>query len=743
MKNEIKTTPIDPYIIERHQRTSLELLYDDETIFSIANGIIGTRGHFAEGYGAGNDYPQTFLNGFYNVYSFTYEENSIHFPQLGQTIVNLPDGSPILIKVKGQYLQMANANLVKLQRNYDLKQGLTSRFAQYKTLDGYLFDIVEEKIISPYDQTLIITKFKVSSSNYEGPITIESLLRMPRIKKGNGLDPRLAKGMINLILNRLDVINNECILEATTTKTNKDITCKVKHDLDFQYVIENDYICAHQVHEIRENQPFVVTKYVKYETEDFGKTKTMYQTFDAYLAKKSHEMNEFWNHHQIVLSDLIKNQRINYHVYQLASSGGVDPKLQIPAKGLSGEGYEGHYFWDTEIYMIPYFILTDPKKAKNLLMYRYSKLAEAKQEAQKLGVSRGVKIPWRTINGFETSPYFLAGSAQIHINSDLAYAIMQYYYATQDEQFMINYGFELLLETALFMLDYGTFIDDTFHINQVTGPDEYTVLVNNNYYTNSMAKKHFEAVAHYWLTHHERIRPVLNKIGVDKKDLEILLKAAKHIVLTVDPKQKLIEQHQGFKNLKSLDENTFNQLKKPVLLNYHPLFVYRHQILKQADAVLAMVLLNESDQQTYEHTYEYYLKRTTHDSSLSKCMYGIAAYHLNKDEADQYFADALALDLENRHYHTKHGLHTANLGGTYLMLAYGIFGLRLENILCIKPAKTNIEYVSMVIQYQGRKLTLTIENNTFILKTDQKIKVNIDNQIIDIENEFRSSIKLA
>ena len=228
---------------------------------------------------------------------------------------------------------------------------------------------------------------------------------------------------------------------------------------------------------------------------------------------KKKSRKSFWDKTYIDISDVEIEQALRYNLYQLNQSASTNHHMHIAAKGISGEGYEGHFFWDTEVYMLPFFILTDPKKAKELLLYRYFKLDESRNEARQLGIKRGAKIPWRTINGKEASPYFLAGSAQVHINSDISLAIINYYHATRDIDFMFKYGLEIILETALFLLSYGHFKDDKFHIFNVTGPDEYTVLVNDNYYTNKAAKEHFKFASEFIEKHKKDIQTVLEKIG--------------------------------------------------------------------------------------------------------------------------------------------------------------------------------------------------------------------------------------
>jgi alpha,alpha-trehalose phosphorylase len=229
-------------------------------------------------------------------------------------------------------------------------------------------------------------------------------------------------------------------------------------------------------------------------------------SFEDAQMKQNEAVSRIWNHVHLDLQDESINSALTYHMYQLYVSGAVSDEVSIAAKGLSGEGYEGHYFWDTEMYMLPYFVMHHPNKARHILKHRLIHLEKARVEARQLGVMEGAKIPWRSMDGHELSPYFPAGSAQLHINSDIAYGFILYTETTGDHTLLKEGGFELLIELALYILHYGEMRADGFHIPLVTGPDEYTPLVHDNYYTNKMAKMHFS----YLYRHYQ----ALNSSGV-------------------------------------------------------------------------------------------------------------------------------------------------------------------------------------------------------------------------------------
>ncbi len=729
----------DNFIIMSSKKDMVTML-SDETIFSQANGILGTRNHFIEGYGK-LDYPQTFINGFYNTYPFHYEENYQQFPQVGQTIVNLPDASLTKLYFNGEIIDMAHCEMQHVSRTLDMKKGLVHRRSDYLLDNETTISVTEEKLV-PYDGNLILSRVTIRSTS-PGIIELKSVLRMPIVKQETNKDPRLSQSKKHMNLLKMGLLEQSGYLIAQTTESKLKVIVAIHHDLNMEYLLEDEQLSAYQKISIKANESIQFTKYSVYISdltssnlkEDMTKELHTIQPFEYYLKKEASNKEVFWQQANLELSDKLLEKALRYNIYQLNLSGGKNSKMHIAAKGISGEGYEGHYFWDTETYMLPFFILTQPKRAKELLKYRYDKLDEAREEARNLGCSRGAKIPWRTINGKESSPYYPAGSAQIHINSDIALAYINYYHATNDDEFMNLYGVEVLLETALLFLEYGHFKDHHFHLDNVTGPDEYTTIVNDNYYTNRMAKMHLEFIFDYVSKHSNQLSSLLNKLNITQEDLNMMCLAASQMTLLINMKDRIIEQDQSFMSKKELDIHSMPKDQFPLLLHYHPLFIYRHQVLKQADAVLAMVLMDDQPIDIYQNTNDYYLQRTTHDSSLSKGIYGIAAYKLGRHQlAFEYFKEVSELDLIDQRKHTRYGLHLANLGGSYLMLIYGVLGLRMNSILTINPVEQEeLPYYKLNFTYQGAKLVVEHIDKIITISTDKPIKLKVYGNIMDVE----------
>ncbi|MFW6366030.1 MAG: glycoside hydrolase family 65 protein [Spirochaetota bacterium] len=356
------------------------------------------------------------------------------------------------------------------------------------------------------------------------------------------------------------------------------------------------------------------------------------------------------------------------------------------AKGLTGEGYDGHYFWDTETYIYPLFLYSNPQVARQLIMFRYNTLEAARKRASELNHSRGALFPWRTIDGHECSPFFPAGTAQYHINADIALAVTRYFEATGDTEFMEDYGTELLAETARIWADFGEFIPSMggkFCINEVTGPDEYTCLVNNNAYTNFMAAHNLrsavEAMERLKSDNYEKYVHLCHVLDFDERELEYWQSASENMFYPYDETRQLYAQDDSFFSKEIWDFKNTPKENYPLLLHYHPLVLYRYQVCKQADLILAQFLL--SDQFSLEQKkrdFEYYEKITTHDSSLSTCIFSIMAAEIGDTEkAYEYFYDTVRTDLDNKKGNTGDGIHAANMAGTWSAIVFGFGGLRV------------------------------------------------------------------
>lgn len=378
-------------------------------------------------------------------------------------------------------------------------------------------------------------------------------------------------------------------------------------------------------------------------------------------------------------------QAIRWNLWQLLQASARAEIQGIPAKGMTGSGYGGHYFWDTEIYVMPFLCYTNPAFARNAMRFRYQMLPAAAARARELAHD-GVLFPWRTINGMEASAYYAAGTAQYHIDADIVYALMKYVHATGDEEFLLDEGLHILIGTARFWMSLGFFdAAGRFNIHSVTGPDEYTTVVNNNLYTNVMAAYNLRVAAETLRQVRERegavttYEDICKLYDLDEEEIALWDRAADAMVVNFDEELGIHPQDDQFlaRERWNLDDPIAGP-KRPLLLHYHPLTIYRYQIIKQADVVLALFLQgNRFTAEEKRADYEYYDALTTGDSSLSAVVQSIMAAELGKKEqAMDFFTRGLYVDLADMHGNTKDGVHIASTGGVWTALVYGFGGFR-------------------------------------------------------------------
>jgi alpha,alpha-trehalose phosphorylase len=567
---------------------------------------------------------------------------------------------------------------------------------------------------------------------YPGDIEVISYVDSDVRNHSNAEDPRVAAGHdVLLNLNKLSAQGNLvfCEMETITTKipvlmaADYKLICSMgdyslEHSLEKQLIATKAKGRGHI--KLQKKCIFIDGTRSAHLYEDAMELYSKYQnhTFDDFIRLQEAYLDQFWKASNIEIygSESIQ-EAVRFQLFQLLQSLGKDEISNISAKGLSGEGYEGHYFWDTEIYVLPLFQMTQPELAKQLLLYRYHILPHAKQRAKEMGHKKGAAYPWRTISGIECSSYFPAGTAQYHINADIAYGFIQYHLYHQDRCFMLEAAAEVIFETARIWLEIGHWHKGAYHIDNVTGPDEYTAIVNNNYYTNAMAKYHMYW-AHKIYFELQQYNPndfegLCHRINLSLDEIKEMKLASEAMYLPYHEELGIHAQDDSFLSKAVWDfENTAEE-QYPLLLHFHPLTIYRYQVLKQPDTVLAHFLLEDyADLEIMKKSYDYYEKITTHDSSLSSCVYGIMASRCGYyDTAYAYFIENLRLDLDDKHGNTKDGLHMASLAGSCLGVINGFAGYRIkESGISISPiVPKQFEGYCFKIQFRGSLLEIKVK----------------------------------
>jgi alpha,alpha-trehalose phosphorylase len=488
-------------------------------------------------------------------------------------------------------------------------------------------------------------------------------------------------------------------------------------------------------------KPITLTKYITYHTSRSDKTDELCERagrtldrvvghgFGQLLTDQRAYLDDFWKRSDIQISAQHPRaqQCVRWNLFQLIQASGRADNTGIAAKGLTSQTYDGHYFWDMEMYILPFLIYTAPRLARNVLEFRYSILDKARERARAVS-QKGALFSWRTINGEEASAYYAAGTAQYHINAAIAHAIVQYVDVTGDKDFLYEYGAEMLVETARLWYDLGFFSErkeGRFCIDRVTGPDEYTTVVNNNTYTNLMARENLrsaaDAVDQLREGSPDLFRALVRQTGLEPGEAAEWRRAADRMYIPFDERLGIHPQDDEFLDLKKWDFANIPADKYPLLLYFHPLVIYRHQVIKQADVVLAMFLLgDEFSPEQKKRNFDYYDEVTTGDSSLSACIQSIVAFEIGYDElALRYLINALLMDLGDVSGNVKDGCHIASMGGTWMGAVYGFAGMRDRGgKLSFRPAKLMRE-LRFHLTVRGQLLAVDIKPDGVTYKLEQ------------------------
>ncbi|HWQ30773.1 MAG TPA: glycosyl hydrolase family 65 protein, partial [Negativicutes bacterium] len=716
----------------------------NETIFSIGNGFIGMRGTFEEGLG---EHPElgaegTFLNGVYEEGIIKYGEIAYGFPEKSQTMINVANGKRIALYLEDEPFDMQRGSLVEYKRSLSMKEGILRRSLLWQSPGGRRIRLETERMACFSRRNLVVVSYKVTPMNFDGSIRIASEidgnLKHSLVEK----DPRIGSGLEKGAFYTVDaaVEHGIAALKQKTRRTGITVACIAEDVVETASSYEaegyaiGDRVGFDYLIEGKNGVEVALTRYIAYDAYTGDKEgipenlasllKAACEAgYEIIKKEQSNFLYDYWDRADVeIKGDLSLQQAIRFNLFHLLQAVGRDGRTNICAKGLTGEGYEGHYFWDTEMYVIPAFLYNQQQISRSLLEYRYNTLDKARARAREMSHSKGALFPWRTINGEECSGYFPASTAQYHINADIAHAVKKYMEATEDYEFLINYGAEVVFETARLWMDLGFFSsekDGSFCINCVTGPDEYTAIVNNNFYTNLMAKENLKYAYNtaIWMKNNSRteFEGLVTKLELEKEEVALWNIASDNIYLPYSEKHGIHPQDDSFLDKEVWDFENKPKEKYPLLLHYHPLVIYRHQVCKQADVVLALFLLgHQFTLEQRRRDYDYYEKVTTHDSSLSACIFSIVANDIGYHEkAYEYFRKTARMDLDDYQGNTHHGVHTANMAGSWMCMVNGFAGMRAhDDELSFEPyIHPDWEEYSFKITYRGRVIKLVIKKD--------------------------------
>ena len=689
-----------------------ETLEKAESLLFNGNGYIGLRGNLEEDYyDHFSTNRETYINGFYETKELHYPEKMYGFTPTGETMISVIDGQTTLITIGGEQFSIMEGTISDSERYLDMEKGITVRNLVWTSPQSHQTKITISRLASFHYKNLFSLKIDFERLNHQEEIELTTHLNFYPVRTIDKNDPRMSHDLQKIVIKEIDLAKKSCVFGTEYSQLEAELVWSINNQT-VEQTIEEDRIVIRTKLEGNSYQ-----KNLSYAFQQ-QKHEKIECSFAKLVQKQIEFLNDFWQSAKVNIKSTDNlEESVNYSTFALLQSLGTNHTTSIAAKGLSGSGYEGHYFWDAEMFVFPVFLHLNPLLAKQLLTYRYTTLDKARENRQLFGYQTGAFYPWRTISGTESSPFFEGGSAQHHINADIAYAFIQYYRYTDDLAFIVDCGFEVLLETARVFSEIGYMKNGKFHIDKITGPDEYTVLVNDNYYTNQLVAYQFQ-----WLNrfakllrehHPESWSELTKKLQLEESELQDFAQFSTAMALPFDEAKGVIAQDRDFLN-KSFWPYSKEETNYPLLLNYHPLTIYRYQISKQADAVLALMLFPDSfDKETIAKSVAYYDEVTTHDSSLSYSTFSTVYSRLGQVEKGyEYFIKNARTDLDNSHKNTKDGIHTASMGGTFMSIIYGFCNLQVvEDRLTIDPhLPAEIDEIDFYTYFKNQKYRVYVSH---------------------------------
>jgi alpha,alpha-trehalose phosphorylase len=719
---------VEPWCL-REEALDLDLLAQTESVFALSNGHIGWRANLDEGEPHG--LPGSYLNGVYESRPLVAAEAAYGLPQAGQTVVNVTNGKLIRLFVDDEPFDVRYGALRSHERLLDFRTGVLSRRAEWVSPAGGAVRVSSARLVSFTQRAIAVVRYQVEPVDASVRIAVQSeLLANEQLPPGTG-DPRHGTDIGHPLVQEFHAAHEQAaVLVHRTAHSGLRIGAAMDHLVDGPDVrIESqafpDGAVVTMAAVLAPGQRLTVTKYVGYGWSRVRSlpgvrdqvwaalTAARQSGWDGLLAEQRGFLDDFWDRADVELDgDAEIQQAVRFGLFHVLQAGARGENRPIPAKGLTGPGYEGHAFWDTETFVLPVLTLTAPDAAASALRWRHGVLPAALDRAAQLGFA-GAAFPWRTIHGEECSGYWPAGMAAFHVNADIADAAVRYVDATGDVAFDRDIGMDLLTHTARLWRSLGHHdAEGRFHIDGVTGPDEYSAIADDNVYTNLMARRNLLAAAAAAERYPDRAR----ELGIDAEEAAGWRDAAAAMHIPYDEALGVHPQAEGFTRHQVWDFTATPADHYPLLLHYPYLDLYRKQVVKQADLVLAMHLCDADFTAAQKaRNFEYYERLTVRDSSLSACTQAVIAAEVGQlGLALDYLAEAALMDLRDLEHNTRDGVHIASLAGTWIALVAGFAGLRVRDgqISFAPRLPESLTRLAFNVQFRAQRLRVEVTSRT-------------------------------
>jgi alpha,alpha-trehalose phosphorylase len=713
--------PVEPWQV-RVTRLDLNVIAQSESLFTLSNGHIGLRGNLDEGEPHG--LPGTYLNSFYEIRPLPYAEAGYGYPEAGQTVVDVTNGKIIRLLVGDEPLDVRYGKLISHERVLDLRAGTLTRRAHWSSPSGKQIKVTSTRLVSLAQRSVAAIEYVVEAVEEFVRVTVQSELVTNEDQPKTSADPRVA-AILDNPLEAVDHESTKCgaLLMHRTRSSALMMAAAMDHEVEVDGRVEvtNDaradlarttVICG-----LRPGQKPRIVKYLAYGWSSLRSRPALrdqaaaalhsarYSGWQGLLDAQRAYLDEFWESADVeVDGDAESQQAVRFGLFHLVQASARAEGRAIPSKGLTGTGYDGHAFWDTEGFVLPVLTYTLPHAVADALRWRASTMHLAKERAAELGLN-GASFPWRTIRGQECSAYWPAGTAAWHINADIAMAFERYRTVTGDHSLEKECGLAVLIETARLWISLGHHDrHGVWHLDGVTGPDEYTAIVRDNVFTNLMAAHNLVTAAEACV----REPDAAGALGVNTEEMATWRDAAGRVNIPYDEQLGVHQQCEGFTTFGEWDFEI--NATYPLLMHEAYVRLYPAQVIKQADLVLAMQWQSHAfTPEQKARNVDYYERRMVRDSSLSACTQAVMCAEVGHLElAHDYAYEAALIDLRDLHSNTRDGLHMASLAGAWTAIVGGFGGLRDdEGILALDPQLPDgISRLCFRLRWRGFRVTV-------------------------------------
>ncbi|MGH9111959.1 MAG: glycoside hydrolase family 65 protein, partial [Acidimicrobiales bacterium] len=695
---------------------------------------------------------------FYELRPLPYAEAGYGYPQSGQTVINVTNGKLIRLLVGDEPFDIRYGTLDSHERSLDLRAGTLTRQVQWTSPAHHTVRISSVRLVSLTQRAVAAISYEVEVLGDDPRrVVLQSELVANEELPPQSKDPRAAAALESPLVGEEDTARDtHALLVHRTRRSGLRVAAGMDHVVEAPERCKTEIMSSPDVCRLTmaallpPGERLRIVKFLAYGWSSQRTRPALHDQvvaalagarlggWDGLVAEQRAYLDDFWAGADVeVDGDAEVQQAVRFGLFHILQAGARAEQRPIPAKGLTGPGYDGHTFWDTETFVLPVLTYTQPAAAADVLRWRQLTLPIAQERAKELRLD-GAAFPWRTLRGWESSGYWPAGTAAFHINADIADAVVRYVDATEDDDFEREVGVELLVETARLWRSLGHHdIEGRFRIDGVTGPDEYSAVADNNVFTNLMAQRNLRAAADAVARH----GPEGERLGVTPEEAASWRDAATAMIVPYDERLGAHPQSEGFTDHAVWEFASTRPDQYPLLLHFPYFDLYRKQVVKQADLVLAMHLCGEAfTREDKQRNFAYYEALTVRDSSLSACTQAVMAAEVGHlDLAHDYLGEAALMDLADLEHNTGDGLHMASLAGAWTGLVEGFGGMRARNgRLAFAPRLPSaIGRLAFRVRYRGRRLAVTVrpEAATYELLEGEPITIGHHGAAVELAGE--------